>query len=92
MGAAWCKIIATCWDRRVLLVSHLRDFRDRYAVAQKDMIDNRKVYGYKITEYMAAAFKKARLHRVTPVGSMERRYEVMCRDKAQMGGRREKHV
>ena len=33
-------------------------FRDRYAVAQKDMADNRKVYGYKITEYMEAAFKK----------------------------------
>ena len=31
-------------------------FRDRYAVAQKDMTDNRKVYGYKITEYMEAAF------------------------------------
>ena len=67
-------------------------FRDRYAVAQKDMADNRKVYGYKITEYMEAAFKKAHLHRVTPVGSMERQYEVMCRDKARMGGRREKHV
>jgi len=67
-------------------------FRDRYAVAQKDMVDNRKVYGYKVTKYMDAAFKKARLHRVTPVGSMERRYEVMCRDKGRMGGRREKHV
>ena len=67
-------------------------FSDRYAVAEKDMTDNRKVYGYKITEYMEAAFKKAHLHRVTPVGSMERRYEVMCRDKACMGGRREKHV
>ena len=50
------------------------------------MVDNRKVYGYKITEYIESAFKKARLHRVTPVGSMERRYEVMCRDKARMGG------
>ena len=67
-------------------------FRDRYAVAQKDMTDNCKIYGYKITEYMEAAFKKAYLHRVTPVGSMECRYEVMCRDKALMGGRREKHV
>ena len=67
-------------------------FRDRYAVAHKDMADNRKVYGYKIIEYMEAAFKKAHLHRVTPVGSMERRYEVMCRDKARMGGWREKHV
>ena len=43
-------------------------FRDRYAVAQKDMLDNRKVYGYKVTEHMEKAFKKARLHRVTPVG------------------------
>ena len=60
-------------------------FRGRYTMAQKDMADNRKVYGYKITEYMEAAFKKAHLHRVTPVGSMERRYEVMCRDKARMG-------
>ena len=34
-------------------------FRHRYAVAQKDMVDNRKVYGYKVTEYMEAAFKKA---------------------------------
>jgi len=67
-------------------------FRDRYAVAQKDMADNRKVYGYKIMEYMEAAFKKAHLHCVTPVGSMEHRYEVMCRDKARMGGRCEKHV
>ena len=33
-------------------------FRDRYAVAQKDMVDNHKVYGYKVTEYMEAAFKK----------------------------------
>ena len=41
---------------------------------------------------MEAAFKKARLHRVTPVGSMEHQYEVMCRDKAGMGVRREKHV
>ena len=55
-------------------------FIDCYAVAQKDMADNRKVYGYKIMEYMEAAFKKAHLHRVTPIGSMERRYEVMCRD------------
>ena len=54
---------------------------NRYAVAQKDMADNRKVYGYKIAEYMETAFKKVRLHRVTPVGSMERRYKVMCRDK-----------
>ena len=61
-------------------------FRDRYAVAQKDMVDNRKVYRYKITEYMEATFKKARLHWVTPVGSIECRYEVMCRDKARMGG------
>ena len=67
-------------------------FREWYAVIEKDMADNRKVYGYKITEYMEAAFKKAHLHRVTPVGSMECRYEVMCRDKARMGGRREKHV
>ena len=37
-------------------------FRDRYAGAQKDMVDNHNVYGYKITEYMEAAFKKARLH------------------------------
>ena len=27
-------------------------FRDRYAVAEKDMADNQKVYEYKITEYM----------------------------------------
>ena len=33
-------------------------FRDRYAVAQKDMVDNHKVYGYKVTEYMEAAFKR----------------------------------
>ena len=45
-------------------------FRDRYAVAQKDMADNCKVYGYKITEYMEAAFKKAHLHRDTPVGTV----------------------
>ena len=45
------------------------------------MADNRIVYGYKITEYMEVAFKKAHLHRVTPVGAVERRYEVMCRDK-----------
>jgi hypothetical protein len=45
-------------------------FRDRYAVADKDMAINRKVYGYKITEYMEAAFKKAHLHRDTPVGTV----------------------
>ena len=67
-------------------------FRDRYAVVEKYMADNQKVYGYKITEYTKAAFKKSHLHRVTLVGSMERRYEVMCRDKARIGGRREKHV
>ena len=60
-------------------------FRDRYAVVETDMTDNRKVYGYKITEYIEVAFKKAHLHRITPVGSMERRYEVMCWDKARMG-------
>ena len=60
-------------------------FRYRYAVAQKDMVDNRKVYGYKVMEHMEEAFKKPRLHRVTPVGSMEHRYEVMCRDKGRMG-------
>ena len=33
-------------------------FRDRYAVAQKVMADNRKVYRYKITKYIEAAYKK----------------------------------
>ena len=31
-------------------------FRDWYAVAQKDMVDNRNVYGYKITRVHGGGF------------------------------------
>jgi len=69
----------------------IKYFRDRYAVAAKAMQDDRQVYGYKMTKYMEDAFIKARLHRVSEHGSADRRFEVICRDKGRLGGRRESH-
>lgn len=56
------------------------------------MRDNHIIYGYKMTEYMEDAIKKAHLHRVNEVGAVERRFEVVCRDKVRLGGRRERHT
>jgi len=67
-------------------------FRDRYVVAEQAMVDNQKIYGYKMTEYMEDAFKKALLHHVQAVGAVEHRFEVTCRDKGRLGGRRERHT
>ena len=61
-------------------------------MADKYMHNSQITYGYKITEYMEKAFKKAYLHQVCPVGVVERRYEILCKDKGRMGGRREKHI
>jgi len=63
------------------LYRSIKYFRERYAVAVESMADNQKIYGYKMTEYMDAAQKKALLHRVRLVGSIER-----------LGGRRERHT
>ncbi|CAO1946211.1 unnamed protein product [Urochloa humidicola] len=70
----------------------MKYFREWYAAAAKTMVDDQKVYGYKMTEYMDKAFKKARMHRVSGVGAIERRYEILCRDKGRLGGRRERHT
>jgi hypothetical protein len=40
-------------------------------VAEQAMVDNQKIYGYKMTEYMEEAFKKALKHHVQPVGAVE---------------------
>jgi hypothetical protein len=56
------------------------------------MVDSHKIYGYKMTEYMEEAFKKALKHHVQPVGAIEHRFEVTCRDKGRLGGRRERHT
>ena len=40
---------------------------------------------------MENAMKKARKHRVSDLGAADRRFEVLCRDKGRLGGRRERH-
>jgi len=50
-------------------------------MADNSMRDNHKIYGYKMTEYMEEAIKKAHLHRVKEVGAVERWFKVVCRDK-----------
>jgi hypothetical protein len=44
---------------------------DQCTVAEQAMVDNQKIYGYKMTEYMEEAFKKALKHHVQPVGAVE---------------------
>ena len=70
----------------------MKYFKERYQLVDNSMCDNNKIYGFKITEYMEEAIKKAHLHRVNEVGAVERRFEVVCRDKARMGRRHEKHT
>lgn len=67
-------------------------FRDRFAAAQKVVLDSRMTYGQKLHEYMIEAIKKAGGHRVRNMGVVERRYEVLCRDKGRRGGNREIHL
>ena len=45
-----------------------------------------------MTDYMEDAFKKALKHRVQAVGAVEHRFEVTCRDKGRLRGRRERHT
>ena len=49
-------------------------------------MDNQKIYGYKMTDYMEDAFKKALKHRVQAVGAVEHRFKDTCRDKSRLGG------
>ena len=59
-------------------------FMERFGLADAAMHNNQKIYCCKIDEYMEEAQKKALLHRVLPVRSVERRFEVYSRAKGRL--------
>ena len=69
-----------------------RYFIDRYAKATLWLNSPQVTFCSRISEYMNKKTLKAHNHNVTPMGTMERRYEVACNDRSRRGVRRERVV
>ena len=69
-----------------------RYFHDRYAIAANAMADNNLVYSTFMEKYMADKINKVRMHRARPMGTIQNRFEILCRDRSRRGGNRERIV
>lgn len=70
----------------------IKYFQERVQKANQAMLNSQIVFGPTFTEYLEAATTKALQHRVESLGGLERKFEVFCRDKGRLGGRREKNL
>jgi len=63
-------------------------FRERYMAVSPSLNNPSVLYGYRIQEYIADKVRKAELHDVQIWGTLEHRFNVTCRGRAQSGLRR----
>jgi len=64
-------------------------FIERYARAADSMADARLVYSAKLTTYMEDKISKASFHSVRRMGTVQHRYEVLCKERFRRGVNRQ---
>ena len=59
----------------------MKYFRERYTAASINISNPQIQFCKRVTQYMQEKIEKAKLHRVISTGTMEHRFEVLCKDR-----------
>ena len=70
----------------------MKYFRERYTAASINISNPQIQFCKRVTQYMQEKIEKAKLHRVISTGTMEHRFEVLCKDRSGRGIRRDRVV
>ena len=70
----------------------MKYFRERYTAASINISNPQIQFCKRVTQYMQEKIEKAKLHRVISTGTMEHRFEVICKDRSGRGIRRDRVV
>jgi len=70
----------------------MKYFRERYMAASININNPQIQFCRRVTEYMKEKIAKAKQHRVISTGTMEHRFEVLCKDRTGRGIRRHRVV
>ena len=70
----------------------MKYFRERYMVGSININNPQIQFCRRVTEYMKEKIAKAKQHRIISTGTMEHRFEVLCKDRIGRGIRRHRVV
>jgi len=70
----------------------IKYFRERYMAASINISNPQIQFCTRVTQYMQQKIEKAKLHRVISTGTMEHRFEFLCKDRTSHGIRRDRVV
>ena len=70
----------------------MKYFRECYMAASININNPQIQFCSRVTQYMQQKIAKAKLHRVISAGTMEHRFEVVCKDRTSRGIRRNRVV
>ena len=70
----------------------IKYFRERYMAASINISNPQIQFCTRVTQYMQQKIENAKLHRVISTGTMEHRFEVLCKDRTGHGIRRDRVV
>ena len=70
----------------------MKYFRECYMAASINISNPQIQFCTRVTQYMQQKIEKVKLHRVISTGTMEQRFEVLCKDRSGRGIRRDRVV
>ena len=70
----------------------MKYFRERYMAGSINISNLQIQFCTRVTQYMQQKIEKTKLHRVISTGTMEHRFEVLCKDRTGRDIRRDRVV
>ena len=87
-----CRVFYLVGIVKFIMYGCMKYFRERYMAASINISNSQIQFCTRVTQYMQENIKKVKLHRVISTGTMEHRFEVLCKDRTGRGIRRDRVV
>ena len=80
-----CRAFSLVGIVEFIMYECMKYFRERYMTASINISNPQIQFCTRVTQYMQEKIEKAKLHRVISTGTMEHRFEVLCKDRSGRG-------